>query len=176
MRIDYNEFEVSWVYNNNNIKYVSEGIQFATESNGLIYIELFNDNIYERQYVTFEGDLILSHNVDNGEIKISTQGGQLKTIKIPSLKSVSLSNNQKIYILSGEGPSSRLREYTLEGILLKDLSPPQGYSFYRLGQMDEGINVVCRGYQDKADQYGRNDWNFYFDVQKGEWIKESLAY
>jgi len=176
LKISYNEVEVSWIYNNRKIKYTCNGIQFAAKTDGVIYIEIFNYDVYERQYVTFKGDLILSHNIDNEEIKILSQDGELKTIRIPLLKEVSLSNSWNIYTSFGEDFNTKLHEYTFEGVLLKELSPPRGYSFYRLGNLNEGINVICRGEQMKADKYGRNDWNFSFDTQKGEWIKQSLAY
>ncbi|NLI59358.1 MAG: hypothetical protein GX387_12750 [Clostridium sp.] len=172
--VEYNDSEVTWNYNGRNIKYSKEGIEFASEDNNLIYIEVYHDGIYEYQYVNFEGKLLFSYCIDTETVTIFEPDHRI--IKIPSMQDLSLSNNQSFFVLVGEGNDSRLREYNFQGEMVKEYLPPTGYSFYRIVEINPVIEVVCQGNEQFKDKFGRNDWNFTLDAETGEWKRSSLAY
>jgi hypothetical protein len=176
MEIEYCDSEVTWCYGGKSMKYYTEGIEFASEDNDLIYIEVYYNNVYEYQYVSFEGKLILSYCVGTETVTIIDADQKKKVIKIPLIHDLSISNNQRFFVLAGKDVDSKLIEYTFQGEIVNEYFPPRGYLFYRLGQVKSEVNVVCQGNEETKDNFGRNDWNFTLNAETGEWRRQSLAY
>lgn len=174
IEIEYNNSEVTWCYNGQKFKYSKEGIEVAFEDNNLIYIEVYHDDMYEYQYVSLEGKLLLSYCIDTETITIFEPNR--KIIKVPLIQDLSISNNGRFFVLVGEGVDSRIKEYNFQGEIIKEFLPPRGYSIYRLSGISSVLHVVCIGNEHTQDKYGRNDWNFTLDLETGEWKKQSLAY
>ena len=70
----------------------------------------------------------------------------------------------------------KLKGFALDGTLLFEKEPLQGYSFKNLSTLNNQPSVVCDGGETNADAYGRSRWHFAIDTKTGDMTKENLAY
>jgi hypothetical protein len=176
MEIKYCKSEVTWIYDGRSVKYSVDGIEFASEDNDLIYIEIYYNDVYEYQYINFEGKLVLSYCQDTETVTIADSDRKRRVIKIPLIYDLCIGNNQRFFVLAGKGLDSKLLEYTFQGGIVNEYFPPIEYSFYRIVEVRVEVNVVCQENDQTKDKFGRNDWNFILDKETGDWKRQSIAY
>lgn len=161
---------VNWKYENKSYSYVVEGIIFATESNGMIFLEIYENKTFSYRFINLNGKDILWYD-ENGNLKLFDSDGhcinehrynELKTVKV-SKDNIYLMYKNRISVLSRKGDE------------ISKISPPFGYIFYRFID-GEKLSVICQGNNNTADKYGRNDWKFKYDFLNNTWHKESFAY
>ncbi len=161
---------VNWKYENKSYSYVVEGIIFATESNDMIFLEIYENKTFSYRFINLNGKDILWYD-ENGNLKLFDSDGhcinehrynELKTVKV-SKDNIYLMYKNRISVLSRKGDE------------ISKISPPFGYIFYRFID-GEKLSVICQGNNNTADKYGRNDWNFKYDFLNNTWHKESFAY
>ena len=141
---------VNWKYENKSYSYVVEGIIFATESNDMIFLEIYENKTFSYRFINLNGKDILWYD-ENGNLKLFDSDGHcINEHRYNELK-------------------------TVKGDEITKISPPFGYAFYRFID-GEKLSVICQGNNNTADKYGRNDWNFKYDFLNNTWHKESFAY
>ncbi|MGO5078371.1 hypothetical protein ACTQ3J_11305 [Oscillospiraceae bacterium LCP25S3_E3] len=128
MKIDLNSDTetVNWKYENVLYSYVAEGIIFATESNDIIYLEIYENKTFSYRFINLNGKDILWYD-ENENLKLFDSDGnciikhrynELKTVKV-SKDNIYLMYKNRICVLSRKGDE------------IAKISPPIGYVFYR---------------------------------------------
>ena len=117
---------VNWKYENKSYSYVVEGIIFATESNDMIFLEIYENKTFSYRFINLNGKDILWYD-ENGNLKLFDSDGhcinehrynELKTVKV-SKDNIYLMYKNRISVLSRKGDE------------ISKISPPFGYIFYR---------------------------------------------
>lgn len=118
---------VNWKYENKSYSYVVEGIIFATESNDMIFLEIYENKTFSYRFINLNGKDILWYD-ENGNLKLFDSDGhcinehrynELKTVKV-SKDNIYLMYKNRISVLSRKGDE------------ISKISPPFGYIFIAL--------------------------------------------
>ena len=101
---------VNWKYENKSYSYVVEGIIFATESNDMIFLEIYENKTFSYRFINLNGKDILWYD-ENGNLKLFDSDGhcinehrynELKTVKV-SKDNIYLMYKNRISVLSRKG-------------------------------------------------------------------------
>ncbi len=171
---------VSWSYNGKVFKKKFENAHFASlnTQKSFVYVEAgqnySQDQVY---YLSFDGNLIFSFDKVSNKIRWQHNGSQVEANCI-NLENAQFYGDFNIIIaISGTTKlDKRMKGYSLDGKLLFEKEPPQGYSFMYLSTSDNKPAIVCDGGKENADKYGRSSWYYIIDTKTGDMLKGSLAY
>lgn len=172
----------TWDFGSKLVKWNNEGVEiekrvdnafFATvnEDKQLIYVEAgenYNqDSIF---YFSYDGTLILSISKKENYVEWKFKNKNIeKRYENVSDAQIYESN---IIILADE----TLYCYKINGELLFETNPDNGYKFIRLTTINNTPYVVCDGGSENADKFGRSSWNYEINIDKGVVLKKNLAY
>ena len=171
---------VSWTYNGKEVKEKFENAHFAslnTQKN-FIYVEagqnFSQDQIY---HLSFDGKLMFSFDKVSGKVSWQHQA-RLIEVNCKNIVSAQLYTEQDVFIVVSvpNQTDKRLQGFALDGSLLFEKDPPQGYDFMYLSISRNQPSVVCDGGKSNSDAYGRSTWHFAIDTKTGDMTKENLAY
>lgn len=176
MILEYSSSIVKWNNGEKNVEYHVEGIEFASEENNMIYIETYKNNIFEYYYVDRNGYCILSYSDELEKIVVTDEDGNEHCTNNLLIKEAVIDSLGRIYVLIAENNKDKLLEYSRKGDVINEFLPPNGYTFYRFGQVAEDLQIICQGDEKSKDKYGRNDWKFTYNFDEGEWNRDTLAY
>lgn len=159
-----------WKNQNQEYTYTAKGIENATEKNGIIFIEIYNENCFSYRYIDITGkDLVWYDEI--GRITLfDKENSNSFSMEIDGLSEIS-ARADKCWCMSG----NTIKSISYSGKILSEIYPPSGYTFYRFAN-DEGLEVICSGNPQTADSSGRNDWLFRYDFPTNSWEKDSIAY
>lgn len=171
---------VSWMYGGKFIKETFENAHFASvnKQKNFVYVEAGENYSQDQIYhLSFDGKRIFV--LDKLKDKVSWLH-QNRMIKVCCEKIVNVQfyAGQVVIIMSAASNKvdKKLQGFALDGTLLFEKEPPQGYSFVNLSTSKNQPSVVCDGGETNADAYGRSRWHFTIDIRTGDMTKENLAY
>ena len=171
---------VSWIYGGKVIKETFENAYFASinEQKNFVYVEAgqnySQDQVY---YLSFDGKRIFMFDKVKGKVSWLYQNTLIE-INCKSIEHAQLYVEQAVImvITVSNQVDRKLKGFALDGTLLFEKEPLQGYSFKNLSTLNNQPSVVCDGGETNADAYGRSRWHFAIDTKTGDMTKENLAY
>lgn len=171
---------VSWTYNGKTIKKTYENAYFATVNlqQKFVYVEAGQNYSQDQVYhLSFEGKRIFTLDKLSGKVSWLYQD-KMDEIACKNIVDAQFYfEHGVIIVITAPNQSLRkLKGFALDGILLFEKEPPQGYSFVHLSTSKNEPSVVCDGGKTNADAYGRSSWYFAIDTKMGDMTKENLAY
>lgn len=177
---DKQNYTVSWSYNGKIIKKIFKNLHFAylnTQENFILLKVGKNFIIEQVYYLSFEGNQLFLLDKVNG--KISWQyNNQFIEINCENLESsqIYFSNGIVIAIIAMSQNERMIKGFSLDGKLMFEKKPPEGYVFKYLSTANKLPTVVCDGGKTDADIYGRSEFHFEINTKTGEMKKINLAY
>lgn len=171
---------VSWTYNGKVIKETFDNAHFAfvNAQKNLVYVEAGQNYDQDQVYhISFDGKLIFTLDKVSGKVSWLYQD-QLIKVDCKNIMNAQLYIGQGIVIVitAPNQADRKLQGFSLDGKLLFEKAPPQGYSFVHLSTSKNQPSVVCDGGKANADVYGRSSWHFAIDTKIGDMTKENLEY
>ena len=171
---------VSWVYNGKVVKKRYEDLNSSSPDleDNYIFISTGKDfRVDQVYYLSFEGEQIFTCDRVNGKV-CWKYDNRLFEVGFKNLDSAEIYlNNDIVIVVIATNPADKiLKGYALDGKLLFEINPPNGYKFEYLSFIDNSPTVVCNGGNINADAYGRSEFHFKIDTKTGVLEKIGLAY
>jgi hypothetical protein len=171
---------VSWTYDEKVIKETFENAHFASvnEQKNFVYVEAGQNYSQDQVYhLSFDGKQIFIFDKVNGKVSWLHQD-QLVEVNCKNVINAQFYVGQAVIIIitASNQVDRKLQGFALDGTLLFEKEPPQGYNFVYLSTSKNQPSVVCDGGKTNADVYGRSSWHFAIDNKTGDMTKENLAY
>lgn len=171
---------VSWIYGGKLIKETFENAYFASvnKQKNFVYVEAGKNYSQDQIYhLSFDGKRIFVLDKLNDKVSWLHQNKLIK-ICCKNIVSAQFYTGQVVLIISvaSNQVNKKVQGFALDGTLLFEKEPPQGYNFVNLSTWKNQPSVVCDGGKTNADAYGRSSWHFAIDIKTGDMTKENLAY
>lgn len=170
MEVEYADNIVKWLYDDKEITYEAEGVGFATDVATAIYIESVSNGIYEYRFVGFSGEDICKYD-DNNLLIIYDKNAEKHEIQLEEINDVLIFSG-KVYVMNKR---ENIIVYNTEGENKGLIMPPQGYIYSRFCNSSK-FEVICEGDLSKADNFGRVDYKFEYDLFCNNWERKTVVY
>lgn len=170
---------VSWNFDDKEIVISADNVFFAAENKMLNFVKIDTGrNFVEKKvfFYNYDGLLKLCYDLELGTVEW-IWGGINRYLCVTNLDQVGFFPQKgRLFIVANNGKKQELHGYTLEGKLLFTTSCPSGYQMKYFTIADKKIIIVCDGNKENEDEYGRFRYNFYLDIDNGEFTKGNIAY
>ena len=169
---------VSWSFNDEEIIIRLNNVFFAAENRMLNLVKIdTGKNFIEKKcfFYNYDGSLKLCYDLELGSIEWN-EGGINRYLCITNLDQVGFFPQKGRILIITNDNKQELRGYTLEGKLLFSTGGPLGFHMKFFTMEHEKVIVTCDGDKKNEDTYGRFRYNFYVDLDSGEFVKGGLAY
>ena len=169
MEIEYTNNVVNWVYDNKEITYEANGIEFVSYNSERVCIQIVYDDMYEYRYVDLKGDDICKYNEKNlltiykNIEKYEIQFEEINDVLVFSANIYVMNKRKDIIVFNREGKN--------KGVI----KPPQGYRFSRFCHGSK-FEVICEADLLHADSFGRVDYKFEYDFFCNNWERKTVVY
>lgn len=170
MDVEYVDNLVKWLYDDKEVIYETKGVEFATDATTAIYIEIMNEGIYEYRFVGFSGRDICKYD-DNSLLTIYDENAGKYEIQLEDINDVFIFN-KKIYVMNKR---KNIIVYNTEGENKGVIMPPHGYIYSRFCNSSK-FEVICEGDTFRADNFGRLDYKFEYDLFCNNWKRITVVY
>ncbi|QAA33527.1 hypothetical protein [Clostridium manihotivorum] len=176
---DSHNQSVSWLYDGKVIKETFKNAHFASvnRQKNFVYVEAGKNYSQDQIYhLSFDGGPIFIFDKVNNIVRWLNQDKMVE-VNCKKIVNAQLYIGQVVLIITASnGVDRRLQGFALDGTLLFEKEPPQGYKFEYLSTSKNKPSVVCDVGKTNVDAYGRNSWYFTIDTKTGDMTKENLAY
>lgn len=177
---DKQNHTVSWSFNGNIIKKSFGDMHFAylNKEENFVLLKVGKNFIVEQvYYISFEGQDIFIFDKVNGKISWQYNNHPID-VSCKNVENAQIYFNKDIVvaIIAENQSDKKIKGFALDGKLLFEKEPPEGYVFKYLSTSKNLPTVVCDGGDANADAYGRSEFHFIIDTKTGDMSKVSLAY
>lgn len=169
MTVECVDNKIKWFYNDKEITYEAEGIEFATDISTSIYIEIMENGKEEYRYVGYDGRDICKY--DNNLLTIYDKNGIKHEIQLKNIDDVCICGD-KIYVISQR---QYIMVYNDVGEKKGLIMPPQGYIYSRFCNGNK-LEVICEADLLRTDAFGRVDYKFEYDMICNVWKRKNVVY
>lgn len=169
MDIIYLENGLKWNNGDSEVVYEANNIEFASDSQEFIYVEIINDGGTEYRFVDLNGNDICKYDESN-VLKIRVEDKWINKVYEEIIDVYIV--NEKIYAIVSP---TNIDVFEFSSKYFGTIKSPVGFDFSRFID-GEKLSVVCQGELDNADIYGRKDYRYEYDNLTNNWVKIGIAY